>query len=203
MDTIVFDLETQKSFNDIPNRNNVWDMLMSTCVTYSYNEDSYKFWTYLKKDDLLAYLNGNTLIGFNSINFDLRVLLGENMNVMDDYYSVICEDKKFRCENEDIYLNIYKALSGKTRYSEVMDFMRRNPNNQRGIYSLNSIAIATLGNTIKKNGTGAFAPELYKTKKLLELLQYNLQDVRVTKKLWQFIKQFGYIINGNFDIVKF
>ena len=94
MDTIVFDLETQKSFNDIPNRNNVWDMLMSTCVTYSYNEDSYKFWTYLKKDDLLAYLNGNTLIGFNSINFDLKVLLGENMHVMDDYYSVICEDKK-------------------------------------------------------------------------------------------------------------
>lgn len=203
MDTIVFDIETQKSFNDIPNRNNVWDLLMSTCVTYSYNEDSYKFWTYLKKDDLLAYLNGNTLIGFNSINFDLKVLLGKDMVVTEDYLSVICEDKNFKCENQDIYLKIYQALSGKYRYSEVMDFMKRNPNNQRGLYSLNSIAIATLGNTIKKNGSGGFAPELYKTKKLLELLQYNLQDVRVTKKLWQFIKQFGYIINGNFDIVKF
>ena len=52
-DIIVFDIETQKGFNDIPIRNNVWDLLMSTCVTYSYNKDEYKFWTYLKKDDLL------------------------------------------------------------------------------------------------------------------------------------------------------
>lgn len=202
MDTIVFDIETQKTFNDIPNRSNVWDMLLASCVTYSYQHDEYKFWTYLKKDDLLSYLNGNTLVGFNSINFDLKVLLGENTVVTEDYFSVICKDKNFECENQDIYLKIYRALSGKSRYSEVMDFMRKNPSVQKGVYSLNSIAIATLGNTIRKNGKGGFAPELYKTKKLLELLQYNLQDVRVTKKVYEFINEYGYIVNGNYDIVK-
>lgn len=199
MDTIVFDIETQKGFNDIPNRDEVWDMLLASCVTYSYNNDEYKFWTYLKKDDLLSYLNNNYLVGFNSISFDLRVLLGKNMKINDDF-SVECNN--FKCDNYDIYMIIQKAISAKNTYNEVIDFMRKSPTIQRGLYSLNALSIATLGNTIKKNGSGGFAPELYKTKKLLELLEYNLQDVRVTKKLYDFMRKFRYVINGNYDIVK-
>lgn len=204
MKTIVFDIETQKGFNEIPNKSNVWDMLLASCVTYCYEEDEYKFWSYTKKDDLLAYLNGNKLIGFNSINFDMRCLLGPDVTINDDF-TVESKSRNFKCYNVDIYLKIQQALANTGKpvtYRELMEFMKKTQHTHRGLYSLNTLAVATLGNTIKKNGKGELAPELLKQKRIIELYQYNLQDVRVTKKLYEFIKKFGYVVNGNYDIVK-
>lgn len=200
MKRIVFDIETQKLFSEIKNKNNIWDLLMSTCVTYCFEDDEYKFWTYLTKDSLLEYLNGNMLIGFNSINFDLRVLLGPDTVIHDDF-TVSSQSKNFKCSNYDIYLNVHRAISNSSTYSSVIEFMKKN-RQAPGLYSLDGIAISTLGNSIKKNGKGELAPDLFKAKKVVELFQYNLQDVRVTKKVYEFILRYKYVVNGNYDIIK-
>ena len=70
MKKIVLDCGTQKGFNEIKDGKRTWDLLMSTAVTFDYDDNQYRFWTYLNKNDLLEYLNGNYIIGYNSITFE-------------------------------------------------------------------------------------------------------------------------------------
>jgi len=63
-----------------------------------------------------------------------------------------------------------------------------------GTLSLDSIAFSTLGRG--KTGHGAHAPELIAKKKWAEVFAYNLQDVRLTKELFEFIKKYHYILDG-------
>lgn len=199
---IVFDCETQKLFSEIADGTKPWLLKMSTCVTYCYEEDQYKFWTYTNQNDLLEYLNGNIVIGFNSITFDCPLLLGENHKIDANGNS---SNGKYSWSNYDIYIEIKKRLTrtvGKS-IKETFEIMKKNFSlHEKGIYKLDSVAIATLGGKCK-NGNGLEAVELFKQKKIMELIQYNLQDVRITKQLYDFIKKFGYAINGNFDIIKF
>lgn len=199
---IVFDCETQKLFNEVADRSKTWLLKMSTCVTYCYEEDQYKFWTYTNQNDLLSYLNGNLIIGFNSITFDCPLILGETCKI-DAEGNV--SNGKYSWSNYDIYIEIKKRLTrtvGKS-IKETFEIMKKNFSlHEKGVYKLDSVAIATLGDR-GKNGNGCEAVELFKQKKILELLQYNLQDVRITKQLYDFIKKHKYVINGNFDIIKF
>jgi hypothetical protein len=70
------------------------------------------------------------------------------------------------------------------------------------MWNLDSIAKATLGGTCGKSGDGALAPQLYKDGKIIELFQYNIQDVRVEKTLFEYIQKFKQLINGKYDVVK-
>lgn len=193
-DVIVLHLKTQKGFNDIPVRNNVWDMLLSTCVTYSYNRNEYKLWTHLNQKNLISYLNGNKLVGFNHIRFDLRVLLGKEIEILDDF-SVKCDN--FSCINSDIFVNIQKALCQVDTFSKLNACLHKSPI-EKSVYSLTSIAQATLHTKIDKSKN---AQELYRNKMLLELLELNLKDVRIIKQLYEFILKWRYIVNGNYDIL--
>jgi len=201
MDKIVLDIETQKMFNEISDGTKPWLLKMSVAVTYSYNNDEYKFWTYTNQDELLQYLNGNVVIGFNSINFDSPVLLGENHKLDENGNS---SNGKYSWTNYDIFIEIKKRLYRTVNkpIQETFSAMKKNFNiHEKGVYKLDSIAIATLGKG--KNGSGGNAVELFRQKKIIELFEYNLQDVRVTKQLYDFLKTYKYIINGNFDIIKF
>lgn len=57
--------------------------------------------------------------------------------------------------------------------------------------SLNSIARATLN--IEKNGSGMQAINLYEQGKLDELKKYCFKDVRITYKIYQHGKKFGFL----------
>lgn len=57
---------------------------------------------------------------------------------------------------------------------------------------LNVIATATLG--VGKSGHGLDAIEYYKTGNLKALEEYCIQDVRVTKDLYDFIKKEGHVL---------
>lgn len=202
MDKIVFDVETQKLFSDLKDRSKIWDLKMSTAVTYSYKEDLYKFWTYNTQTDLLEYLNGNIVIGFNSIGFDSPLLMGETHkldekgNSSNGKYSWINFDIMHECKK-----HLY-AVPDTATIKEVFDIFRKNfSTNIKGCYSLDGIATATLNH--KKNGHGEDAVELFRSKRILELIQYNLQDVRLTKQLYDFILKYGYVVNGGYDIVQF
>ena len=201
MKRIVLDCETQKMWNEINDQTKTWDLKLSTAVTYCYDNDEYKFWTYMQQNDLLDYLNGNLVIGYNSIKFDCPLILGEGCKLDENGN---CTNGKYTWSNFDILIEIYKRLySCKDKpISKTFEAMKKNfsPAN-RGVYKLNSIAIATLGHG-KTTKSGDEAVELFKTKKIIELLQNNLNDCRVTKQVYDFIRKFGYVLNGNFDVIK-
>jgi len=44
--------------------------------------------------------------------------------------------------------------------------------------------------------------ELFKTSRLLELVQCNLEKLRYIKALYEFLIKFKYLINGDYDILK-
>jgi len=73
--TIVFDLETQKSFDDVGGREHIPDLLLSLAVVYRYSDDRYV--TFLEKDSpsLLEQIHQATqIVGFNLLGFDYLVL---------------------------------------------------------------------------------------------------------------------------------
>jgi hypothetical protein len=191
----------QKSFSELKDRSRVWDLKMSTAVTYSYKDDVYKFWTYTNQTDLLEYLNGNAVIGFNSIGFDSPLLLGENHKLDDKGNS---SNGKYSWINYDIMHECKKhlyAIPETATIKEVFDTFRKNfSSNTKGMYSLNGIATATLN--LKSNYI-CDSVELFKTKRILELIEYNLHNTRLTKQVYDFIKKYGYLLNGDYDVIQF
>jgi len=73
--TLFFDLETQHSFEEVGGRNYVERLLVSVAVTYSSLTGTFKSYTepqvFYLIDDLFQ---ADTIIGFNIIDFDYRVL---------------------------------------------------------------------------------------------------------------------------------
>jgi DEAD/DEAH box helicase domain-containing protein len=72
---VYFDLETQRSAEEVGGWNNIRDMRMSVGVTFSSQRGSYKIYGEKQVDDLVAELmRADVVIGFNHVNFDYEVL---------------------------------------------------------------------------------------------------------------------------------
>jgi DEAD/DEAH box helicase domain-containing protein len=72
---LFFDLETQHSFQEVGGRQYLDKLLVSVAVTYSSVTGEYKSYTEPQVFDLIEDLfSAATVIGFNIINFDYRVL---------------------------------------------------------------------------------------------------------------------------------
>jgi DEAD/DEAH box helicase domain-containing protein len=72
---IFFDLETQHSFQEVGGRHHLDKLRVSVAVTYSSLTGEYKSYTEPHVFDLIEDLFSTaTVIGFNIINFDYRVL---------------------------------------------------------------------------------------------------------------------------------
>lgn len=74
---VYFDLETQKSADEVGGWDKIRDMRMSIGVTYSTARGEYKIYGEKQIDDLLNELRrADLIVGFNSIGFDYEVLHG-------------------------------------------------------------------------------------------------------------------------------
>jgi len=72
---VYFDLETQKSAEEVGGWGNIRDMLMSVGVTYSSARGAYRIYTERTVDDLLTELQrADLVVGFNQLRFDYEVL---------------------------------------------------------------------------------------------------------------------------------
>ena len=72
---VYFDLETQKSANDVGGWDKIRDMKMSVGVTYSTARGEYRIYGEKKVDDLLTELQrADLVVGFNNLRFDYEVL---------------------------------------------------------------------------------------------------------------------------------
>jgi DEAD/DEAH box helicase domain-containing protein len=74
---VYFDLETQKSAEEVGGWNKISDMRMSIGVTYCTARGDYKIYGEKQVDDLLAELQrAHLVVGFNHVRFDYEVLHG-------------------------------------------------------------------------------------------------------------------------------
>lgn len=72
---VFFDLETQKSAQDVGGWGNIRDMLMSVGVTYSTAREGYMIYPEKQVDNLLTELQrADLVVGFNHLRFDYEVL---------------------------------------------------------------------------------------------------------------------------------
>jgi DEAD/DEAH box helicase domain-containing protein len=76
---VYFDLETQKSADEVGGWGNIRNMLMSVGVTYSTARGDYKIYGEKQVNQLMEELRrADLVVGFNSQRFDYEVLTGYN-----------------------------------------------------------------------------------------------------------------------------
>jgi DEAD/DEAH box helicase domain-containing protein len=74
---VYFDLETQRSADEVGGWNHKKDMGMSIGVTYSSAENEYRIFDERRVQDLIKTLfRADLVVGFNIVNFDYEVLHG-------------------------------------------------------------------------------------------------------------------------------
>jgi hypothetical protein len=76
---VYFDLETQKSADEVGGWGRIRDMRMSVGVTYSTARGEYRIYTEPEVNQLIDELRrADLVVGFNNLRFDYEVLLGHN-----------------------------------------------------------------------------------------------------------------------------
>jgi DEAD/DEAH box helicase domain-containing protein len=74
---VYFDLETQKSADEVGGWDKISLMRMSVAVTYNTAQGAYKIYSEKQVDDLLTELQrADLVVGFNNLRFDYEVLHG-------------------------------------------------------------------------------------------------------------------------------
>ena len=74
---VYFDLETQKSADEVGGWGNISQMLMSVGVTYSTARGDYRIYGEKEVNDLITELQrADLVVGFNNLRFDYEVLHG-------------------------------------------------------------------------------------------------------------------------------
>ena len=99
-DIVYFDLETQRTANDVGGWDKKRDMGMSLGVTYSTALGQYRIFNEKRVNDLVdQLLKADLVIGFNVINFDYEVLMN---------YTIL--DLPHQCRTLDLMVDIEKKL---------------------------------------------------------------------------------------------
>lgn len=76
---VYFDLETQKSADEVGGWDRIRDMRMSIGVTYSTTRGTYKIYRETDVNALIDELRrADLVVGFNNLRFDYEVLVGHN-----------------------------------------------------------------------------------------------------------------------------
>jgi len=76
---VYFDLETQKSADEVGGWDKIHEMRMSVGVTFSTDRGSYRIYGEPQVNDLIEELRrADLVVGFNNLRFDYEVLVGHN-----------------------------------------------------------------------------------------------------------------------------
>lgn len=186
MDTIVYDIETASTKG--------WaNAAFASAVAYSYDKDRYYSFLHLSGlAKLIELLNKNKVITFNGIKFDSKVVLGNKRKIIPYNHNrtgVYISGKGTTWLEYDIFV---QCLKTSCKCKNDLEACKKR---SKGGMKLDDICRATLG--ICKSGNGADAPILYQQQKYDELLEYNLNDVKLTKKLYDYIIQHRFVFDKN------
>ncbi|MDP3934842.1 MAG: ribonuclease H-like domain-containing protein [Candidatus Giovannonibacteria bacterium] len=165
---IVFDIETQKSFDEVGGQSHFDKLGVSVVGAYLYGaglpgRQAGEYLTY-EEHEIPAFENllkkAGRVVGFNIHHFDLAVL--------QPYISWNLKN----LPTLDLMDDVKKSLGFRLR--------------------LDSLADATLG--VRKSGDGLQALRWYKEGKMDEIKKYCLKDVEITKNLYEFGKKNGHVL---------
>ncbi len=160
MDTLVIDIETKNSFQDVGGRDNLKNLDVSVVGVYSYLADKYQAFEEHEFADLGKMLQKTQLIvTFAGKRFDIPVMT-----------------KYFDFDISAIrHFDILEEIEDK--------YGRR--------IGLGILAEANVG--AGKTGHGMEAIELYARGEMEKLKSYCLNDVKLTKDIYELIKKQGYL----------
>ena len=165
-DTLVLDLETQKSFDEVGGRDNFHLLGVSVVGLYSYETQAFKTFTESETPLLLPILESAQLvIGFNIKRFDYAVL--------EPYF----KQTLAHLRTLDILEEVTKVLGHRL--------------------SLDGLVSATLGR--KKLGSGLDALKYFKAGQMEKLKEYCLEDVRLTRDLYEYGKRNQCVLVSRFS----
>ena len=163
-DKIVLDIETKNTFADV-GKDNFDALEVSLVGVYSYNQN--KFFSFGEDEiEKVSELlkSAGLLIGVSISNFDLPVLR-----------------KHFPAEGEFDIFSIPRV--------DILDEIELALGRRVG---LDLLAKINLG--VGKNGHGLEAAGLYRDGRIEELKNYCLNDVKITKDLYELAKNRGYLL---------
>ncbi len=165
---IVFDLETQNSFDDVGGKGNMRLLKVSVLGAYDYETRQFRCYEESELPEFEARLcDKPQVIGFNIRQFDLPVLA--------------------------------PYLSFDPSTLSLLDLMEEVTRGVGHRVSLNSLAAATLGQ--KKVSHGLEAIRFWREGRLEELKAYCLDDVRLTRDLYEYGRQRGeLLVETNFGM---
>lgn len=109
MDIVYFDLETQRTANDVGGWDKKHEMKMSVGVTFSSAENKYEIFPESRVDDLIKRLQrADLVVGYNVVRFDYEVLMG---------YTVLSLPEQLR--TLDLLVDIEKAAGHRLKLEDV------------------------------------------------------------------------------------
>lgn len=165
MDQIVFDIETKNSFADVGGEENLKKLDVSVVCIYSYKNNAYSCFDENELGKLKeVFRQSDLLIGFAVKRFDLPVL-----------------EKYFSPEKGDF--NLYSI--------PCFDILEKIEQSLGHRVKLDDLAKANLG--IGKTAVGLEAIEFYRNGEMEKLKEYCLNDVKITKELYEMLKKEGHL----------
>ena len=109
MNIVYFDLETQRTANDVGGWDRKRDMGMSLGVTYSTILNEYRIYRETRVNDLIQQLlRADLVVGFNVVNFDYEVLMG---------YTIL--DLPHQLRTLDLMVEIERAAGNKPKLDNI------------------------------------------------------------------------------------
>ncbi len=155
---VYFDLETQKSAEEVGGWHRIRDMRMSVGVTYSTHRGGYRIYGEEQVNQLIDELcRADLVVGFNHVRFDYEVLHG---------YTVL---DLTQIPALDLLWDLHKALNHRL--------------------TLDAVASATLGT--EKTADGLEALRWFRQGRLMEIAEYCCYDVKITRLLHEFGREWG------------
>lgn len=197
MDLIVYDVELSDEIKKKEDWKKINEDWFGSAVAYSYLKDKYSFFLHRKGlQSLRKLLNQSRVVTFNGVNFDSCVVLGRTRSIIKNKEKCGLTIRHGPCSwiEYDIFIQCMKGLY------DLKDDIEARKRISPGGFCLNDVAKQTIG--ISKIGEGSAAPKLYRKRKYDELFAYNLQDVRITKLLFDHIIIYGWILNRDRKKVK-
>lgn len=168
LDTLVFDIETKNFFTDPGVGWNNFDALeVSMVCVYSYSKDKYFSFNENELADAAALFDsGSILVGFSMNRYDIPVL--------------------------EAHFGRLPGVSANLWNKERIDLLEEIEMALGQRISLDKLSRANLG--VGKERKGYEAITLYKNGEMEELEKYCLQDVRLTKDLYDLYSRQGFLL---------
>ncbi len=165
-DTLVIDLETKKSFDEVGGKSHIRELGISVAGVYSYGKDAFFAFEEHELPQLASMLaDARHLIGFNIKGFDIPVL--------EPYVPGFS----------------FARLTVTDMFEDAVAFLGHR-------VGLGALAKATLG--VGKSGHGLEALQWFKEGRIDDVKRYCLDDVRLTRDLYEYGKKHGHVLFESF-----